>query len=208
MNDFQKLVAAVAKELGWYRDATYGAEDTAAAIFLLNPRGGFTPTQRAQGVVPKIHFLLNWQKTRIEISGGWPHGPHGAETPRHYSGETAPRITVAANREAAEVAREIRQRFLEPYLALHTTCVRRVREAEAYREGSLNNASRIAHAAGVPNARMRNHGDHNRLWFEGGGSTWHADVEVTGDSVGINIRALSVDEAIRVVALLNEMRRD
>lgn len=196
MTNMKLLAEQVAKELGWHVDPAYDDHVDQACI-----RREFA----VDAAVPKIYFRLNWQKTKIEISGGWPHGPQGAETPRKYSGEEAPQINVGVGRDAAAIAKDIRRRFLDAYLTLHATCLQRVRDSEFYRVSGQANADRISQALG--GVAVRSNGDHHTMWIDGGEGAWTGTVEVTGDAVSVHVRSLSVDETIRVVELLKKLNR-
>lgn len=80
----------------------------------------------------EIHCSYDDYKDRVSVSGHWPTTANRQYFAQCYNGEHNPEITVAAKRTAASVAKDIRSRFMAPFLVRWDQIAKRVAEHNEY----------------------------------------------------------------------------
>jgi hypothetical protein len=147
-------------------------------------------------------WFTEYPAGRLEIHGIWPRGKDGQEyRPTRY-GETSPTITVNASRPAAQIAAEIRRRFLPGYLALYAKKTAERAGAEQYQDRTADTLARILAATASEGGRQgrANGAQLSTVYLRE--SHVHR-VEASGDSVRFEAFSCPVEVAIRVLDLLS-----
>lgn len=90
----------------------------------------------------QIRYLPQTNRERLLVRGIYPGGPTTPDWKRY--GEQAPEITVAFNRGAATIAREIERRLLPDYYPAYTRALDAHTSHVAYTEATLETARQLA----------------------------------------------------------------
>ncbi|HZR80394.1 MAG TPA: hypothetical protein VFD92_04780 [Candidatus Binatia bacterium] len=148
----------------------------------------------------ELTFSVDGYRRRLIVRGDV--APDPADLTRHRdlwpSGVARPVITVALDAAPDRVASEIKRRLL-PALddAMAKFRARRAR-SDSYAAKVAANVARLR-AAGLDLYQPQHRAGGSSYWTRGDNA---ADVQVSGDSVSINIRSLSIDMACAIARLL------
>jgi hypothetical protein len=141
------------------------------------------------------------KKGRIEVHGNF-HSGRNREfiDVREWNGSERaklPEISVAGDRGAQAIAKEIKSRFLPKYLPLLAKAIARRDEANSYEDKTRANLTTLAKIAGarVPEDRGR-----TTTYFTGG------DIQVSGDSITLKLSSLSVEQAKQILEMMKGAR--
>ncbi len=141
------------------------------------------------------------RKGRIEISGNFHIGRDRQFVDvREWNGSQRsklPEISVAGDRGAQAIAKEIQRRFLPEYLPLLAKAIVRRNESNTYEDKTRANLATLAEIAGarVPEDRGR-----TTTYFTGG------DIQVSGDSITLKLSSLSVEQAKQILEMMKGAR--
>ncbi|MEB3210664.1 MAG: hypothetical protein VKL39_04895 [Leptolyngbyaceae bacterium] len=139
-------------------------------------------------------FHLGTDKTMFRISGLFPVNKTG----RLYSNEERRTIGVSMHRPAKDIAADIHRRLLPHYLETFTKAAARHRQEQEAEEMRLIVAQAIARIA--PHGRICPYVSRSAktIYFDGG----KAELWSSGD-VSLEMKRLSVDKAMQIIAVLN-----
>jgi hypothetical protein len=148
-----------------------------------------------------LSFYLQTNDGRIEINGSirWQDEKHNyIERPRDLEKDT---ITVASDREAAKIAREIERRVMPAYTKNWARFLE-YRDGRTKQYAGLERAVEVLTAAGIRVHRNRDTRQGAHFWFVGHSGTG----ELTGESVRIKFeKSFTPEQAVRVIKMLNEI---
>lgn len=121
-----------------------------------------------------------------------------------------PHITVAIERGAATIAREIERRLLPDYRRLHVECVKLATERREEHQRRERNLAELANAAGVEPASAERRGGSwtLNLYGIGGQDEVYGNAEPgygeSGGGARVELRSLSHEQACAVLRLLRD----
>jgi hypothetical protein len=146
------------------------------------------------------------RKGRVEVSGNFHIGRNRQFVDvREWNGSERtklPEISVASERGAQAIAKEIKRRFLPEYLPLLAKAIARRDESNTYEDKSRAN---LATLAAIVNARVPAERDRTSTSFYHNDRAY-GDIQVSGDSVTLKLSSLSVEQAKQILALVKEVR--
>lgn len=188
-NTLTVTAIAVATELGegWSMDAPRTDEDN-----------GYRNVSHTDGRSFSM-FASLWGKHdgKVSVSGNWNFGDRELGITFPY-GKTQPKISVALDRGAAVIAKEITRRFLPDYDKLFAEISETVRTHTAHRDKKTAIVGRLAAVAGVAPDRINNH----KFSVYHDSDAPHVEVEVYG-TVTLKIDTLSESLATEILQLVN-----
>jgi hypothetical protein len=148
------------------------------------------------------------RKGRIEVHGNF-HIGHNREfiDVREWNHSTSercklPEISVAGNRGAAAIAKEITRRFLPEYLPLLQKAIDKRDAANSYEDKCRKNLTLLA---GIVNADVPTERDRTTASFYHNDKAY-GDIQVSGDSVTLKLSSLTMEQAKRILTQLTEVR--
>lgn len=154
---------------------------------------------------------------RIEIHGVFPKLPNGSiATPwmigLRQDGQAIrePRITVAADRDPADIARDFRRRFETAFLDVWHRCAAYATRSTVEDDRAAQICADLVAMApsGWVHEQDRRRSDHHGIvrFADGEHERWSGRVTVSAyrDTVDLDLHGLTPDEARRVVAALRE----
>ena len=144
-----------------------------------------------------LHLSREYRTGRYQWSGTYPRDTKGQDHMPYNA--TRPSITTSPDKAPEQAARDVTRRLLPEYLALLEQCQARVAQANDYATTTARNAAKLAAMLNtVPDERPRN-GDACVRFHRG---EYYGDVTVNGESIRIDVRSLTVEQAARVLRVL------
>jgi hypothetical protein len=108
-----------------------------------------------------------------------------------------PEISVAGDRGAQAIAKEIKKRFLPAYLPLLAKAIARRDEANSYEDKTRANLVYLAASVGAPVPDERNR---STVYASG------VEIQVSGDSITLKLSSLNVEQAKQILQMVKEAR--
>jgi hypothetical protein len=156
---------------------------------------------------------------RVRVAGIWPKSRLADEDNKQFGPwDIYPRpadteITTSADKSPEKIAAEIQRRFMPAYEDVLALCLARRTEHENYVNTECDLASEVASALGYPiDINTVAHWQASRngcitldLPPNLRETSAHGDVEITGSSVGIQIRSLPKQQALRLIEFLKTL---
>lgn len=153
-----------------------------------------------QGAGPaELH--VSEREGRITWSAVYPRDNlHQEHAPRDNAGGRLS-ITTAPGKPVDATAKDVTRRLLVPYREQLVKCVAERDQANDYAGRSERNAAALAALVGKePNRRNSSVAERRISFYQDGGA--YGDVQVNGDSVSIDLRSLTVEQAAAVLRLV------
>lgn len=140
---------------------------------------------------------------RVRVAG---HYPSWENTYYTVYGQSSPSITVAYDRGAEAIAKEIGRRFLPDALDWYRKAVAYVQSAKAYRSAKEEIAQKLAEASG---GVVGGHDKENPQVSSRNGSVSFTfkDFSPGSDTTSIEIRWVSLETALQIAAILKTAKR-
>lgn len=148
------------------------------------------------------------RKGRIEVHGNFHIGRNrefiDVREWNHATSERCklPEISVAGNRGAEAIAKEIKRRFLPEYLPLLQKAIDKRNAANSHEDKTRTNLITLA---AIVNASVPTDRDRTTTSFYHSDRAY-GDIQVSGDSVTLKLSSLTMDEAKRILAMLAGVR--
>lgn len=193
--DLQALAKEVAKFLpGWtWRGPLY--EHTTDTHVVITNADGAQITVSGNG----------WTRDgRLTIGAGrWPKTKKGEECgPNGYS-DPHPRITVAENRPAKDIAREIERRFLPDYLPLYAKMVEQRNAIDVRQDSAKVKVTELTKIIGGE-TRGLEAGDGEVHWFHEDATYGDAKSHDGGKEWNLQVHNLPYDKVARILKIVKE----
>jgi hypothetical protein len=148
------------------------------------------------------------RKGRVEIHGNFHIGRNREFVDvREWSHSTSercklPEISVAGNRGAASVAKEIKRRFLPEYLPLLQKAIEKRDAATSWEDKTRAN---LVTLAAIVNASVPTERDRTTASFYHNDKAY-GDIQVSGDSVTLKLSNLTMKQAKQILTSLTEVK--
>jgi len=175
-----------------------------------NPRDGRSWTKDSElswyatltrGDGAGLHVSYDSHKLRYHWSAIYPRAQGQEHGPRR--GEERQSITIGVDRTPEQAAKDIARRLLPVYLTQLAECLERVAAANAYQETTARNLQALADLLGVPLSKGNGLRDTaHTLYIRANDDDAYGDVKVSGDSITVELRNLSLEQAQRVLAVV------
>jgi hypothetical protein len=150
-------------------------------------------------------FWLSWRQKagQIHVSAHLPNEMH------HFQpyNTTTPSINVSASKTPIQISRDIARRLLPKYTALYIECRAKLNASNAYKALSDRNIREVAKAFNAE-VRLPPHSDEQTInsvsWYRTNSS--YGDAKASGDRIELHLRGLTVSEAKKIAALLDQKK--
>ena len=138
-----------------------------------------------------FYFGTDYHWEKATASGNWPRDSKGQ---MYCPQENRPSISFSLTKDPAKIATDIKKRFLPQYRVALAEMQKQVANSNVYYVETENNALVIANLLG---AKVR---DNQNVHFYGENSV-SVDFRVSGKSVEIKLRNVSMDKVKQIIAL-------
>jgi hypothetical protein len=148
----------------------------------------------------QIHVYLNtYPKDRLEITGYWLKDEHNSDYISYH--ENPPKITVAPDRPAQAIAKDMQRRFMPEFNRLWQDSLARKESAEKYLAAQADAVRQLADVMGIKPHENKvsipyNHGNH------------YGDFEANGYSIKLEVRSMRLPLALALARVLAENRKE
>lgn len=199
--DFAEHCQEIAKILGWH--VVPADHMDRMNVMAQEPcTSTYDPKSR---LVPKIYLSIVpglAKSGMIHVSGSWPRDSKGDQYSPGSAETSRLAIQVSLKKTAAQVAKEISQRFLGRYLAAHKQQVDKASDWDKHRENGAQLAGRLAAVTGdrvVPRSSAA--GSAHHFWAN---DDYTVSVSCRNDRVRMEL-TLDESQAVEVLKLLREI---
>jgi hypothetical protein len=186
----KEMAPAVADGLGW----ELVPRDDGHVVQMLAPEGF------------KVYFNAGWSGgyDKVSISAGWPRDAEGRQVTSSYDAK-APRINVSVTRKPGEIVKEIQRRILPEWIPMWNAAQERLSSSRKHESDTRGNAIKLAKIVGVVASEVDKDGQFSLYRSEIFPENL-SEVEVSGDSVKLNIRC-DMEDAEAILKALVELNR-